>query len=746
MKKNYYYFLFFIFTFTSYAQYVSTYAGANETGFLDGFTTGTVQSKFNKPRGVAVDAFGNVYIADTDNHRIRKITPTGVVTTLAGSFNNPKGVAVDVNGNVYVADELNHVIRKITSTGVVTTVAGSTIGFAEGTGSSAKFCYPNGIVANVDGNLYVADSGNNRIRKITPTGVVTTLAGTSIPGNVDGASTIAQFYFPIGIDIDAFGNLYVADSQNHRIRKITPTGVVTTLAGSTIGLADGTGSLAKFNNPKGVAVDLNGNVYVADEANHKIRKITSTGVVTSIAGNGFAGDIDDQGDRARLNLPFGIAFDENGNFYVGDTENNKIKKVTSAGDVSNYAGDTSGYVDGTSAIAKIYISGLTNIGITIDAQGTVYFTDSSNFKIRKISPSGIVSTIAGSGIRGESNGIRSKASFDYPCGIVLDSFGNLFVTEGNGNKVRKITPDGVVTTFAGSISDFGGSTDGIGTSALFNRPTGLAIDSGNNIYVADSGNNRIRKITPTGVVTTLAGSTQGFVNGTGSSAKFNNPRGVAVDLNGNLYVSDTGNHSIRKITSTGVVTTLAGSGTQGYVDGMGNVAQFYSPQGLTLDTNGNIFVADSFNRRIRIITPSLIVSTYAGGFSVGGSVIDGPLLDARFGNVLGIATAVNGDMYITHSNHVRKISVGALGFDQNDFQKNTLKLYPNPTKDILNVEVDEFSTFAVIYIVDIMGKIIYNQKIESYLTTISTNFFNKGMYFLTITDGSKKITKKFVVN
>ena len=270
---------------------VSTLAGST-AGYLNGTGTG---AKFSNPYGVAVDASGNVYVADYNNNRIRKVTRLGVVTTLAGStqgnldgpgagaqFNNPAGVAVDASGNVYVADMLNSRIRKVTSDGVVTTLAGSTDGFANGTGTGAKFYYPTGVAVDASGNVYVADIGNARIRKVTALGVVTTFAGSSY-GYLDGTGTAAQFAGPSGVAVDASGNVYVGDQYNRRVRKVTAEGVVTTLAGSgAYGSANGTGVEASFNGLFGVAVDASGNVYVADAGNALIRQVTAAGVVTTL--------------------------------------------------------------------------------------------------------------------------------------------------------------------------------------------------------------------------------------------------------------------------------------------------------------------------------------------------------------------------------------------------------------------------------------------------------------------------------
>ena len=272
---------------------VTTLAGSTQ-GYMDG--TGTA-AQFKTPRGVAVDSSGQVYVADPGNDRIRKISPLGVVTTLAGStsgymdgtgtaakFRFPRGVAVDSSGNVYVADYVNQRIRKISPAAGVTTFAGSSQGDDDGTGTAAKFNYPYGVAVDSSGHIYVADTGNHRIRKIDPAGVVTTLAGSTL-GYADGTGTAARFNYPRGVAVDSSGNVYVADYDNDRIRKIDPTGVVTTFAGSSSGDADGTGTAARFNRPSGVAVDSSGNVYVADLGNNRIRKIDPAGVVTTFAGS-----------------------------------------------------------------------------------------------------------------------------------------------------------------------------------------------------------------------------------------------------------------------------------------------------------------------------------------------------------------------------------------------------------------------------------------------------------------------------
>lgn len=304
-------------------------------------------------------------------------------------------------------------------------------------------------------------------------------------GYLDASALYAKFSSPSGMVMDSSGNMYIGDSNNNRIRKITPAGVVSTFAGSTFGFLDGTGTAAQFNFPTGLAIDSVGNIYVCDENNCRIRKITPAGVVTHIAGvnNGF---VDGPGISAKFSYPRGIAVDANGNLYVTDTFNHKIRKIDTSGNVTTFAGSTQGSADGTGIAAQ----------------------------------------------------------FDYPKAIIIDSSGNLYITDATC-KIRKITPAGVVTTIAGSTP---GYNDGNVATAQFDDPRAMAIDSSGNIYVADSANHKIRKIATDGTVSTLAGSTQGYQNGAANTAKFNFPSSIVLDLN-SLYVGESGgNYTIRKIT------------------------------------------------------------------------------------------------------------------------------------------------------------------------------------------------------
>lgn len=314
---------------------VSTFAGSTD-GFQDGEG---VAAKFGGIASIETDAEGNVYVCDGGNHRIRKITSSGLVSTLAGNgtmayadgmgtlaaFTYPRGIEIDPAGNLYVADDGNSKIRKITPAGVVSFIAGSTLGFNDGPNASAKFYDPLGVVVNADGEIFVADMANNRIRKIA-SGEVSTFAGSGAKTFADGQGIEASFSYPQDLAIDTEDNIYVADTENHRIRKITPSGLVSTLAGSTSGFADAQGENAKFNFPLGIAVDAEGNVYVADSGNNRIRKITPSGEVSTVAGNS-AGAKDGPIAIAQLSFPYDVAVTNTGIIYVADTENERVRRI-----------------------------------------------------------------------------------------------------------------------------------------------------------------------------------------------------------------------------------------------------------------------------------------------------------------------------------------------------------------------------------------------------------------------------------
>jgi len=321
--------------------------------------------------------------------------------------------------------------------------------------------------------------------------------------------------------------------------------IVCTFAGSgAMGSANGPKREASFSNLMGVALDESGNVYVADSRNNLIRKISKDGMVTTLAGSGVAGSADGKGDSASFFFPIGIAVDKKGFVYVADTHNSLIRKISPDGVVSTLAGKRQYHtIPGTDQAEQRFDN---PAGIAVDETGNAYVADWANNLIWKISPNGKMDTIAGNGSRGTKDGKGPSSSFYLPGGIALDSVGNIYVADTYNNMIRKILPGGIVTTFAGKTSK--GSANGKGTEATFSHPVGITIDKKGNLYVADTGNNRIRKITPDGMVSVFAGSGQrGSANGRDTTASFYRPYGVAADQMGNVYVADYLNNQIRKI-------------------------------------------------------------------------------------------------------------------------------------------------------------------------------------------------------
>jgi hypothetical protein len=322
----------------------------------------------------------------------------------------------------------------------------------------------------------------------------TTFAGTAeVAGSADGTGSAASFTSPSGIAADAADNLFVADTFNHTIRKITPSGVVSTLAGlaGKSGSANGTGSMARFSSPIGLAVGPGGNIFVADSDNNTIRKITPAGMVTTVAGlAGVTGSADGVGASARFNGPRGVAVDNSGNIFVADTFNDTIRKITPAGSVSTFAGlaGAPGSANGSGSAARFDQPR----GVAVDAAGKVYVADSVNDTIRVITPTAVVSTLAGlAGVSGSADGVGSASRFFGPVGIQVDDTGNVFVADTVNDTIRKITPADVVTTLGG-LPVISGSADGAGSNARFASPQGVAVNSENKIFVSDTGNNTIR--------------------------------------------------------------------------------------------------------------------------------------------------------------------------------------------------------------------------------------------------------------
>lgn len=559
-------------------------------------------------------------------------------------FSAPKGVAIDASGRLVIADRDNHVIRVADAEGRVSTLAGvrsSLLGqHADGPSASALFSQPGGVAIDAVGNVFVADEGNRVIRKIDTTGQVSTLAGSPrVIGTADGTGSAARFTAPRGLAIDANGNLFVADA-NGTVRKVTPAGVVTTVTGTpgqNSNSLDGDRATARLKVPQDIAVDnRDGRLYVVESLGN-LRRVEADGSIATVA-------VDVGNQPLALSS---VAVDAQGNLFVGAT-GSRVVRIEVQGTSSLHAGRTScsspsqgAFLDGPVGTACLEASGL-----ALRSDGVLFATDKSH-GLRRVDTAGAVTTLAGVPVGwGYADASGTDARFQTPLGVVADSQGNTFVADRFNSVIRRITRGGVVTTFAGT-KGLTGLVDGIGSAARFGTPVGLAIDREDNLYVIDDQNKAIRKITPAAVVSTIAGSasSSGSIDGPVATARFQSLGGIAVDDNGAIYVTEWSSHIVRKIAG-GAVSTLAGTaGQSGTADGMGSAARFREPRAVAVGPDGMVYVADTRNATIRRITPSGEVTTFVGQPGQTGLGVDGVGSAARTYAVQAIAR-VGSEFYV----------------------------------------------------------------------------------------------------
>ena len=654
----------------------------------------------NYPKGIAVDAAGDVFFTNPHLNIVCEVNAaTHVISTVAGngnfgfsgdgsaatsaSLNYPQGIAVDAAGNLFIADTYNNRIREVNATThVITTVAGNgNLGFS-GDGSaatSAALGYPEGIALDAAGNLFIADSGNNKIREVdATTHVITTVAGNGIEGYAgDGsAAASASIAAPYGIAVDAAGDLFIADTYNHRIREVNAaTQVITTVAGNGNSGFSGDGSAAALASlwfPRGIAVDATGNLFIADADNNRIREVNATThVITTVAGNGgysFSGD-GSVATSASLALPYGIALDAAGDLFIADTENNRIREVNATTHViTTVAGNGSYSFSGDGSTATSASLDYPR-GIAVDAAGNLFIADANNNRIREVNATThVITTVAGNGFSGYSGdgSAATSASLNYPQGIAVDAAGNLFIADYGNSRIREVNATThVITTVAGNgFSSYLG--DGFAAmSASLNSPQSIAVDAAGDLFILDAGNNRIREVNAaTHVITTVAGNGFSVFSGDGSaatSASLDSPQGIAVDAAGNLFIADTYNNRIREVNATThVITTVAGNSGYGYT-GDGSAAtstSLWYPSGITVDAAGNLFIADAENSRIREVNATThMITTVAGngsnGFSGDGSAATSASL--YFPQTITVDAA--GDLFIADLNsRVREVT------------------------------------------------------------------------------------------
>lgn len=530
-------------------------------------------ARFSYTSAVASDPSGNLFIADYGNRAIRMLSSQGMVSTALPSLpqGGPSCMTLGPSGSLYFFAGSS--LCRFQPGGTLATLAGvpDQTGSADGTGASALFNYPRGLAVDAADNIYVADTGNHTIRRVTPQGQVSTIAGSpGVAGRVDGTGASAQFSRPSGLVVDASATLLVVDSGNGAIRSISPGGLVTTRAPWPTTLP--------LWNPNALALGPDGSLFVGGE--NAIARITPAGEVSAFAGaEGHLGWVDGPRATARFTTISGLTVDAAGRLLVADYQNSAIRCIQADGEVTTLAGQP-----------RPAPFGSVNVGM--DAAGNA-FVPSSNNTILKITPAGTVSTYAGvPNQSGALDGPASQALFGAAVSTAVDASGNVFVTDSLNATLRKISPTGEVTTVAGAAGQVG-TQDGLGALARFTAPTGITADARGNLYVTDG--NAIRRIGPDGLVTTLAGTAgqAGLTDGTGPSARFNHPYGLAVDASGILFVADCYNSAVRRVTPEGVVTTLSftlGSAGSASVADVGQL--LYSPTGIAVDDNGTVYVQD----------------------------------------------------------------------------------------------------------------------------------------------------------
>jgi cysteine-rich repeat protein len=635
------------------------------------------------PYSIAADGHDNLFVADHGNHRVRRIEArTGLITTVAGTggmgaysgdgsfaasaqLNAPSAVAVDGRGNVFISDQRNHRVRRVdAATGIIATVAGvGTAGYG-GDGShalNAQLNNPSGVAVDGLGNVYISDRDNHRVRRIDgETGILTTVAGTGIAGlSGDGAlATDAQLRSPEGLALQGVAYLFIADRENHRVRRLDlASGLITSVP---------TGSV--LNMPHDIAINHDGQLVVSDAYNHQVRRIDAgTGAVTTVAGDGVQGFSGDGGPATsgRLRFPGGVAIDSVGNLYIADVSNHRIRRVASATSVITTTAGTgaAGYLGDGGAATSAQLP--FPFGLAFHPSGL--FVASSN-RVRRIEWStGNIHTIAGTGTAGYGGdgGPATAALLNSPLGLALDADGNLYIACMLSHRVRRVdAATGVISTVAGT-GTLGFSGDGgSAVDAQLARPYALCVTAARDLLIADTFNDRVRIVdSATGIIGTLAGSgSQGFSGdgGPATEAELSRPAGVAVATDGSVLIADTGNRRIRRVDPvSGTISTIAGTGEEAFGgDGGSAVNAHLSAHAVAVDLDGHVYIADIDNHRVRRIEHGTgTITTIAG---TGGTAFTGDGANATESDVtspIGVAVDLLANVYISeiYDHRIRRV-------------------------------------------------------------------------------------------
>jgi len=664
--------------------------------------TPAIDADINDPVSVTVDSAGNYYVAACNQNRVFKVT-AGILTVVAGNglpgysgdgvsggapnalLNCPYGVAVDSNNNIYISDSYNSVVRKVDTSNTITTIAGNYVDgcIYNGTGSPATnfaLCHPEGLAVDHSGNLYIADQLNNVIRRLVlSTSTLSNYAGNATAGfsGDGGPAASAELYYPVSIAFDSTGNLFIADTNNYRVREVTISNLkIKTVAGTGTAGYSGDGAAATaatFNGINGLAVNSTGTtVTIADTYNAVIRQFTVGGKISTIAGGagtGWCGD-GQLATASCLYYPYGVALTSTGTVYVADTYNDRLRQFVVGGTINTLAGNGSTVMP--TPVTNLPPNGVVfynPYGVTADPSGDVFVTDAANSMVRELVWStDLVNIFAGNGVQGYGGdgGPATSANLNLPAGIARDSAGNVYFADTYNCVVREVSLSGTISTFAGIPQSCGYSNDGgPAIGAMLNVPYSVMVDSQNNVYIADGANCRIRVVVG-GIISTYAGGAGCGFSGDGGpadDAALNGPEAMAEDGAGNLYIVDNGNNRIRMVAaSTGLISTVAGDGAAGFTgDGMATQISLYSPQDVKADANGNLFIADTGNQRLRWVTPSGLITTFAGS-GTGGYTGDGGLaINAEFYYPTGIFEDASGNFLVADSLNLRIRGITAFG-------------------------------------------------------------------------------------
>jgi sugar lactone lactonase YvrE len=616
-----------------------------------------------------------------------------VITTVAGSgkcgyrgddqsatfadLNGPWAITVDNAGNLYIADACNHRVRRVGTDGVITTVAGTGHSGYNGdhqSATSADLSWPWGITVDNAGNLYIADTHNQRVRRVGTDGMITTVAGTGHGGCRDDhdSATTSDLNGPSGVAVDSAGNLYIADTENHRVRRVGTDGMITTVAGTGHLGYNGDDQLAtsaELNHPMRMVVDSAGNLYIADAGNHRVRRVGTDKMITTVAGTGDRGYNGDHqpATSAVLSAPSAVALDGSGNLYIAEVGNQRVRKVVQIPVdemITTVAGTGHPYHNGDHQPASSADLAMP-CGVAVDSSGNLYIADSWNRRIRRVGTDGVITTVAGTGYGGYNGDDQSATSAELrgACGVAVDSAGNLHIADLWNNRVRRVGTDGMITTVAGTGHLGYNGDDQPASSASLTMPCGVAADSVGNLYIADTYCNRIRRVATDGMITTVAGTGHGGYNGDhrpATSADLAAPCGVAVDDAGNLYIADASNDRVRRVGTDGMITTVAGTGHGGYNGDHRPAisAELGAPSGVALDDAGNLYIADTENNRVRRVGTDGMITTVAGTGHGGYNGDHRPATSAELNGPHGVAVDSAGNLYVvdTLNNRVRQIT------------------------------------------------------------------------------------------